>query len=92
MCIAYDMRALREPKGHRRGRVGLPFVVEREETNAAVNKRPRVVQVAHQERVGSRTVSLEIPGGVSVQPSLRLEFILSRFSSLPLRHNWLNKT
>ena len=51
------MRALRKPKGHWRGRVWVLFVLEREEANAAVNKRPRVVHVVHQERVGSCTVS-----------------------------------
>jgi len=62
MCIAYDMRALRKPKGHWRGRVWVPFVLEREETNAAVDKRPRVVHIAHQERVGAVQCLLRFQG------------------------------
>ena len=52
------MRALRKPKGHCRRPV---VVLEGEEANTAVNKGPWVVHVVHQERVGSRAVSLEIP-------------------------------
>jgi hypothetical protein len=79
MCIAYDVRALREPKGHWWGRVWDPFVLEGEEANAAVDKCPRVVHVVHRERVGSCIVSRVGLGPIRVKAEAGIQLPAYRF-------------
>ena len=83
MCIAYDMRALGKPKGHWRGRVRDAFVLEREETNAAVDKLPWVVHVVHQESVGRCTVSWVSEGPTSAEDEAGLRQTTYSLPSVP---------